>query len=110
MKTDLYLSEQPARANVYHYEDLDVSVRLIIPALLGNDYFSSPLEENNQFRSFVLQKVQLEEVKHHHKARPAVRYAHLFYSLASFKERIFNMNDFSEETTERKLCTITRNV
>ena len=109
MKTDLYLSEQPARANVYHYEDFcdqfgfrDVSVRLIIPALLGNDYFSSPLEENNQFRSFVLQKVQLEEVEHHHKARPAVRYAHLFYSLASFKEKIFNMDLSDDEKKQLK--------
>ena len=115
LKNNLDLSKKSASAKVYHYENFceqfgftdshrdirrDISVRLIIPALLGNDYFSSPLKENNQFKSFILRKVQLED-EDYHKARPAIRYAYLFYSLASFKERVSNMNDLSDDKKEQ---------
>ena len=86
---------------MYHYEEFceqfgftgshrDVSVRLIMII------FHRHLNKNNQFRSFILRKVQLGG-EDYHKARPAVRYAYLFYSLASFKERVSNMNDLSDD-------------
>ena len=87
-----YCSTNPITADVYYYKEFcrqffrSESVRLILPALAGNDSLACIID-NEDFKRFICQRVGLKDVECH-SLLPIIRYLHLFYTLDSFMEKI----------------------
>ena len=92
----------PVTGDLYRYEDFcaqfhfqDVSVRFIIPALVGNDTISAVLHDRTlDYKSFIEQEVGTEGVPDH-PLGVVVCYAASFNSLADFKGKITHLRCLS---------------
>ena len=88
-----YCSTNRITADVYYYKEFchqfgfrSECIRLILPALVGNDFLPRIIDNKN-FRRFICQRVKLEDVECH-PLLPIIRYLYLFYTLDSFMEKI----------------------
>ncbi len=91
-------------AKIYYYREFcevffrDPNVRLIVPALVGNDFMTAVID-NTAYKYFIDDKVKLKDVKCHY-LRSVIRYLYLFKSTESFMKKIIHFPCLSDSEKE----------